>query len=109
MAEIGGISSDRWGFRAFGAFCFTIIGLALALAITLHPWGHRAGRVIDTTILVATEFSYDRTCAVSNENRLVALLKYRREMTTSLVSIAEGRPFRDTRITTGTCDQAMEP
>jgi hypothetical protein len=109
VAEIGGISSGRWGFRAFGAICFTIIGLALGLAITLHPRGQRAGRVIGTTILVATEFSYNRTCAVSNENRLVALLKYRREMTTSLVSIVEGGPFRDTRFTTGTCDQAMEP
>jgi hypothetical protein len=108
-AEIGGTSSGRWGFRAFGAVCFMMTGLAFGLVLTLHPWSQRAGRVIGTTILVATEFSYDRTCAVSNENRLVALLKYRREMTTSLVSIAEGGPFRDTRFTTGTCDQAMEP
>lgn len=84
-------------------------GWVFGLALTLHPWSQRAGRVIDTTILVATEFSYDRTCAVSNENRLVALLKYRREMTTSLVSIAEGGPFRDTRFTTGTCDQDIQP
>jgi hypothetical protein len=109
LAEIGGISAGRWGFRAFGATCFMMMGLALALALALHPWSQRAGRVIASTVLVATEFSYDRTCAVSSKDRLVALLKYRREMTTSLVSIAEGGPWRETRFTTGTCDQVIEP
>jgi hypothetical protein len=40
-------------------------------------------------VLVATEYSYDRTCAVSSEQRLVARLKDFKEWKASMVSIVE--------------------
>ena len=109
LAEIGGISADRWEFRAFGAMSTMAIGLALAIVLAGHPWPQRAARIIATSVLVATQFSYNHTCAVSSEDRLVARLQDRKEMKVSMVSIADVRFWRDIRFTTGTCDQAIEP
>jgi len=106
---IGGVSHRRWGFRAFGAFSIVVICSALYLGAATHPGVQRVVRTIATSVLIATQFSYDQTCAVSSEERLVARLQDRKEMKASLVSIVEGGPFRETRFTTGTCDQAMEP
>jgi hypothetical protein len=111
--EIGGISAGRWGFRAFGAISLMIVGLALYLTLVMHPWTQRVGRLIATNMLVATEFSYDRTCAVSTEQRLVAQLKDRKERPVSLVSIAEEGsrvwgPFRHFTFSTGTCADQRE-
>jgi hypothetical protein len=60
-------------------------------------------------VLVATEYSYDRTCAISSERRLVAQLKDRRERPVSMVSIAEEGSaawfiFRHFTFSTGTCN-----
>jgi hypothetical protein len=109
QTELGGLSARPWRLRAGGAVAMALLMGLLFLLLAATPFVQRAVRIVASNVLVATEFSYDQTCAVSSKDRLVALLKYRREMTTSLVSIAEGRPLRETRFTTGTCDQAIEP
>jgi hypothetical protein len=101
--------------RAAGATCL-FISLVVLFLFMDAPWSQPIIRFIATNVLVATEFSYDRTCAVSSEGRLVAVLKYRREMRTSIVSIAdvprqpEFSPHgHDIRFPTGTCDQDVQP
>jgi hypothetical protein len=107
-AEIGGISARRWGWRAFGAFSLAVVSVALASALEEVPWSQRAGGLIATTVLVATEFSYDRTCAISSEHRLVAHLK------DPMISIAEEHfvvwfIFRHFTFSRGTCDEHRPP
>jgi len=78
------------------------------LLIGLPPV-NRAVHVAATTVLVWTQFSYDRTCAVSSKHRRVAYLKDRKEMTASMVSIADIRSWPDISFTTGTCHDAIQP
>jgi hypothetical protein len=99
------------GFRAAGAMCLVISTIALSLFLLGGPWSRPFVRLIAANILVATEFSYDRTCIASSQNRWVAVLKYRREMQTSMVSLADlhermkfARMWRDISFTIGTCD-----
>ena len=56
-----------------------------------HPWGQRAARIIAAYVLVATQFSYDHTCAVSRKDRWVARLQDRKEMKASVISLAHMR------------------
>jgi hypothetical protein len=109
FTPLRGVSPGGWAFRVFGVVSLIFISLMAYGLPAEHPSVQRVARIVASIVLVATEFSYDRTCAVSSEDRPVALLKYRREMTTSLVSIAEGGPFREIRFTIGTCDQAIPP
>jgi hypothetical protein len=76
-----------------------------------------------TVVLVFTEYSYNQTCSVSSEQRLVAHLKDRKEMRASIISIADdhGRAwpslwwifplmfFQDYTFSRGTCDDQSQP
>jgi hypothetical protein len=98
--------TTRFVGRMFGALgVFALCGLLL---IGLPPV-NRVVHVLATTVLVMTQFSYDRTCTVSNEHRRVAYLKDRKEMKASIVSIADVRSWPDISFTTGTCDNAIQP
>jgi hypothetical protein len=108
LAEMRGISVRGWKRRAYAAWGFMLTSLALGLALFTEPWCQRAGRLIATNVLVATEFSYDRTCAVSSEHRLVAHLK------DHMVSIAEEHfvvwfLFSHFTFSRGTCDEQRPP
>lgn len=122
-AEIGGVSATRWKRRMAGAGClFVVIMLAIALPSDT-PWMQRAARILVTNVLVFTEYSYNQTCAVSSEQRLVAHLKDRKEMTVSIISIAEDQGmawpelwpifpfmfFHDYTFSRGTCDDQSQP
>jgi hypothetical protein len=100
---------------AGGAMCLLVSNFALIFLLAA-PWSYPFVRLTATNVLVATEFSYDRTCVMSSETRRVAVLKYRREMQTSMVSIADlhGRMklapmWRDISFTIGTCDRTIPP
>jgi hypothetical protein len=96
----------RFVGRMFGALgIFAVCGLLL----TSLPPVNRAVHVAATTVLVWTQFSYDRTCAVSSKHRRVAYLKDRKEMTASMVSIVDIRSWPDISFTTGTCRDAIQP
>jgi hypothetical protein len=98
--------TTRFVGRTFGALgVFALCGLLL---IGLPPV-NRVLHVLATTVLVTTQFSYDRTYTVSNEHRRVAYLKDRKAMKASIVSIADLRSWPDISFTTGTCDSAIQP
>lgn len=122
-AEIGGVSATRWGLRMAGAgSLFFVSILAIGLASDT-PWMQRVARILVTNVLVFTEYSYNQTCSVSSEQRLVAQLKDRKEMRASIISIAEdhGRAwpglwwifplmfFQDYTFSRGTCDDQSQP
>jgi hypothetical protein len=114
LTETISISRRRWGFRALGAGCFMFACLMAVGFSADHSWVQGVARSIASTVLVATEFSHDRTCAVSSEHRLVAQLKDRRERPVSMVSIAEEGArawwlFRHITFSTGTCDDQRQP
>jgi hypothetical protein len=96
--------------RFVGRICgaFGVLALCGFLLIGLPPV-NRAVHVLATTVLVGTQFSYDRTCTVSNEHRRVAYLKDRKEMKASIVSIADVHSWPDISFSTGTCDNAIQP
>jgi hypothetical protein len=106
-----GISRHRWGFRAFGALSLAFICMAAFLP-TDYVSVRRAGHIVASNVLVAAAFSYDQTCAVSNQKRLVARLKDFKEWKTSIVSIAEDHGaawwifplFQRFTFSRGTCD-----
>ena len=107
-AEIGGISGERWGFRGWGAISTVLIVLMLTGTQVEHPWPQRASRLIAAYVLVAAEFSYDRTCAVSSKDRLVARLKDFKEMKVSKVIIAESRGLLDeVKFSIGACEDQL--
>jgi hypothetical protein len=100
------LMTTRFVGRMFGAFgVFALCGILL---IGLPPV-NRVVHVLATTVLVITQFSYDRTCTASNEYQRVAYLKDRKEMKVSIVSIADVRSWPDISFTTGTCDNAIQP
>jgi len=68
------------------------------------PLGNHVVRGVAAYTLIATEFSYDQTCAVSSEERWVAPLKDRKEMKTSKVIIADLRSWGDISFSMGTCE-----
>ena len=82
--------------------------MALGLALFEEPGRQSVGSLIATNMLVATEFSYDRTCAVSGEHRLVAHLK------DHMVSISDEHfvvwfIFSHFTFSRGTCDEQRPP
>jgi hypothetical protein len=89
LADIGGISAESWKLRALWLIVFTIFSALLLAGLADSLLAQRVGRIIATSVLVATEYSYDRTCAVSSEQRLVARLKDFKEWKASMVSIVE--------------------
>ena len=91
-----------WMFVAMGVFALC------SLLIGLQPV-NRVAHILAITVLVGTQFSYDRTCTVSNEHRRVAYLKERKEMKASIVSIADVHSWPDISFSTGTCDNAIQP
>jgi hypothetical protein len=122
-AKIGGVSATRWGLRMAGAGSLFVVSM-LAIGLPSDtPWLQRAARILVTNVLVFTEYSYNQTCAVSSEQRLVAHLKDRKEMRASIISIAEdhGRAwpglwwifplifFQDYTFSRGTCDDQSQP
>jgi hypothetical protein len=115
--EISGIAPRRWGFRVFGATSLAIICVAAYGLPANTLFVQRAGRIFATNVLVRTEYSYDRTCAVSSERRLVAQLKDRKERQVSIVSIAEEGslawfflfPLYHFTFSTGTCVDQVQP
>jgi hypothetical protein len=65
-------------------------------------------KMVASTVLVLSEFSYDRTCAVSSEERLVAPLKERKDgkgERASRVIIADLRSVKDVRFLICTCEE----
>jgi hypothetical protein len=96
----------RFVGRMFGA-------LGIFVVCGLLPFGfppiNRAVHVVATTTLVWTQFSYDRTCAVSSAQRRVAYLRDRKDMTASMVSITDVDSWPDISFTTGTCKDARQP
>jgi hypothetical protein len=106
LAEKRDFPMTRFAGRALGAF--GIFAVCSLLCIGLPPV-KRAVHITATTVLVWTQFSYDQTCAVSSEHRRVAYLKDRKEMTASIVSIADIRSWPDISFTTGTCLDAIQP
>lgn len=123
LLETPGISGRRWGFRALGALSLVVTYLMAFGLPAEHPSVQRAARIIATNILVFTEYSYDQTCSVSSEQRLVAQLKYRKEMKASIISTAEDHGmawpglwwifpllfFHDYTFSRGTCDDQHNP
>jgi hypothetical protein len=122
-AEIGGVSATRWGLRIAGAgSLFVLSMLAIGLSPGM-PWLQRAARILVTNVLVFTEYSYDQTCSMSSERRLVAHLKDRKEMKASIISIAEDYGmawpglwwippllfFREYTFSRGTCVDQSQP
>jgi hypothetical protein len=109
FTHLRGLSPGGWAFRVFGAVSLIFIcSMAYGLPAE-HPAVQRVARIIAASVLVATQFSYDQTCAVSSKERWVARLQDRKEMKASMVSIADVRSLFDIRFTTGTCDQAIDP
>jgi hypothetical protein len=78
-----------------GVGAFWIFGFCCMLLAGEVPGVNRVVRVVATYVLVHTEFSYDRTCAVSSETRWVARLQDRKEMRASQVMIVEEYPSGD--------------
>jgi hypothetical protein len=117
FTDLRGISPGGWAFRVFGVLSLVVICLMAFGLPAEHPSVQGAARIVASTVLIATEFSYDQTCALSSERRLVAQLKYRREMKTSIVSIAEDRGaawwflpfFRHVTFSRGACDDQRQP
>jgi len=114
FSETPGVSRRRWGLRAFGAFSLVFICMAAYGLPADTIFVPRAVHIFATHVLIATEYSYDQTCAVSSERRLVAQLKDRRERPVSLVSIAEEGSvawfiFRHFTFSTGTCNDQLQP
>jgi len=93
----GRITVNLVGALGVCAFC-SLLG-----AGEVPPINHVVRGVAAYT-LVATEFSYDQTCAVSSEERWVAPLKDRKEMKTSRVIIADIRSWGDISFSMGTCE-----
>jgi hypothetical protein len=87
------------GFGAFGVLAFC----GLLVSGEVSPV-NRAVRFIAVTTLVATEFSYDHTCPVSSQKRLVARLKDFSESKPPKVLIAEQRAWGDVNFSIGTCE-----
>jgi hypothetical protein len=105
LAEKPDFPMTRFVGRMFGAL--GIFALC-SLLLTGFPPVNRAVRVAATTVLVLTQYSHDRTCAVSSEHRRVAFLKDRKEMTASIVSIADVSSWPEISFTTGTCKDAIQ-
>lgn len=87
------------GFGALGIF-----GLCGLLATGEIPMLSQAVHTITTYTLIGTEFSPDRTCAVSNEQRWIARLKDRKEMKVSQFLIAEHQSSGAISFSIGTCE-----
>jgi hypothetical protein len=81
-------------FGAIGIGC----GCLLLLSITRQPPFTRIVNLAASIVLVGSEFSYDQTCPVSSEKRLVAHLKDRKELKASRVLIADLLPRDDLNI-----------
>jgi hypothetical protein len=109
LAELGGISARRWKRRLCGVVGIFFISMAAYGLPADTLFAQRAVRTIASLVLVTTEFSYDQTCAISSEHRLVAQLKDRRERQVSMVSIAEERSFGNFTFSRGTCDDPVKP
>jgi hypothetical protein len=114
FTETPGVSRRRWGFRAFGSISLAFIVMAAYGLPADTLFMQRAMRIFVSHVLVAADFSYDRTCAVSSEHRLVAQLKDRREIQVSRVSIAEEGAaawfiFRNFTFSIGTCVDQIQP
>jgi hypothetical protein len=122
-AEIGGVSATRWGLRMAGAGSLFLVSMMAIGLPSDTRWMQRAARILVTNVLVFTEYSYNQTCSVSSEQRLVAHLKDRKEMRASIISIADnhGRAwpslwwifplmfFQDYTFSRGTCDDQSQP
>jgi hypothetical protein len=67
LTETPGISRHRWGFRAFGAFSLAFTCMVAYGLPSENVSVQRVVRIVASTVLVATEFSYDQTCAVSSK------------------------------------------
>ena len=103
---VDGLKRRFWG--ALGIFFLCWIGF---LALVENSPVQQALRIIASNVLVAAEFSYDRTCAISTKHRLVAQLKERRGIATqvSRFSIAKQGSavwliFHHFTFSTGICD-----
>jgi hypothetical protein len=84
---------------AFGVFAFCSV-LAVGEVSPLN----RVVHFIAANTLIATEFSYDHTCAMSSKKRLIAQLKDFTESKPPKVLIAEGRAWGDINFSIGTCE-----
>jgi hypothetical protein len=91
--------------RAVGALVVAGMSLSVLILALTQPLALRVVRIVATAVLVQTEFSYDRTCAVSRQDRWIAHLKGDMTSRENLVSIADIRVLHDITFTTGTCDQ----
>ena len=67
------------------------------------PTTNHTAKTIANYVFVLTEFSYDRTCAVSSATHWVAPLKDRKEMKASNVLIANVQTWSDIQFSIGQC------
>jgi hypothetical protein len=63
FTHLRGISPAGWAFRAGGAVSLMFASMITWGLLAEHPSVQRAARVIAALVLVATQFSYDETCA----------------------------------------------
>jgi hypothetical protein len=75
-----------------------LLGMVIENATIRH-----AGKAVANFVLVATEFSYDKTCDVSSQMRWVAPLKDRRDLEATKVMIADVQSFTHIQFTIGQC------
>ncbi len=106
-AQKRAIPIDRIFVNGIGAFW--VFGFCCMFLAGEVPGVNRVVRVVATYVLVQTEFSYDRTCAVSSKTRWVARLQDRKEMTASQVMIVEDHPLGDVTFSIGTCEPLDRP
>jgi hypothetical protein len=81
---------------------FVVPGLLVGTAY--HPPFNRLFRQLGSALLVATEFSYDQTCAASSQTRFVAPLKDRKELKVSNVLIADVTSWTTIQFSLGHCE-----
>jgi hypothetical protein len=86
---------------------FACMSVLFLLAIlTSNPTARRVVKSVANFVLVATEFSYDHTCAASNETRWVTPLKDRKEVKdASNVLFADVQSWTDIHFSIGQCNK----
>ena len=99
----------RWTQKPwrFVMLCIGIVGLFM-LTVLLWDAARRPPfegvfRKFGSALLVMTDFSYDKTCAVSSQTRLVAPLKDRKDLEGTKVLIADASSWTHIQFSIGQC------
>jgi len=89
----------RWLFGILGLFFLS----GLLWDAASRPPFESVFRMLGSALLVMTDFSYDKTCDVSSQTRVVAPLKDRRDLETAKVMIADIQSWTNIQFVIGQC------